>query len=253
MEMSETKQNQVLNVYIPDPRWNDLYRIGCIACIVNAIMTIIAVIIFFIWPYKPGFTTVVDIFDTLQNDRLGGLISLDLSVPIITSILILQLLALYASLKGVNESYALIALVLGLAECILFLAVRPLAEMVYLSDQYAAATNEIAKSQYLAAGEAIHALFNGTGWMLSQCLIPTSFLISSLLMLRSNIFSKATAYLGLVNSIFAFGILIPVFVITAVCGLGSTIGSVIWVILIARTFFHLGWSRTDMEVQPEGR
>lgn len=128
---------------------------------------------------------VEDIIITLQDDRLGGLISLDLSVPIITFFLILQILALYAALKQVNESYALIALVFGLLGCLLFLAVRPLAELVYLSNQYATATDEMMKSQYLASGEALSALFNGTSWMLSQIFITGYGHISSLLMLHS--------------------------------------------------------------------
>jgi len=244
--MSENKRNLITDVEIPDPRWKDLYRIGAISCIALSALTVLAVVAFFIWPYTPGFTSVSNIFSTLQSDRLGGLISLDLSVPIVNLILILQLLALYAALKRVNESYAIIALVFGLMSVILFLTVRPLAELVYLSNQYAAAASATEKNQYLAAGEALNALFGGTAWMLSQLLIATSFIISSLLILRSDIFSKATGYVGLVNAIVALGILIPVFVITAICGLGATIGGVIWSIMLARTFIHLGWDRSNI-------
>jgi len=59
-------------------------------------------------------------------------------------------------------------------------------------------------------------------------------------MLRSTDFGKAAAYIGIVNSIFALGIIIPVFVIAAICGLGATIVGTIWFVLLARDFFRLG-------------
>jgi len=66
--------------------------------------------------------------------------------------------AIYVSTKKANESYALLALVFGLISCILVFFMRPIAEMFYLSGQYATATTEAARNQYLAAGEALSAL-----------------------------------------------------------------------------------------------
>ncbi len=243
--MSHSRRTEFTDVEIPDPRWQDLYRLGAVSFIALAALIFVAILAFFIWPYKGGFTSAANIFITLQNDRLGGLISLDLFVPILNCISILPMLALYVALKRVNESYALIALVLVLMGIVLWLTARPLAEMVYLSDQYAAATSDAAKNQYLAAGETFNALFNGTAWMLSQIFLAVSGLINSLLMLRSKIFSKATAYLGIVNSIAGLGILIPVFAIGAVLGLIGTFGGVTWYILLARTFFRLGWGQSN--------
>jgi Na+/proline symporter len=77
------------------------------------VLIIIFIGAYFIWPYTPGFTSVADIFARLQNDRLAGLISLDLAVPVMLPLLTLQMLALYAVLKQVNESYALIVWSLG--------------------------------------------------------------------------------------------------------------------------------------------
>ena len=61
-----------------------------------------------------------------------------------------------------NESYALLALVLGLIAAVLIVPARPISELFSLSELYAAATTDAARSQYLAAGEAILALFDGT-------------------------------------------------------------------------------------------
>jgi hypothetical protein len=114
---------------------------------------------------------VADIFASLQTDRIGGLASLDGTIPFLLPVMILEMLALYVALKQVNESYALIALVLGIMGIVLWLSSKPLVEMVYLSDRYAAAQTDLERNHYLAAGEALHAVFSGTSWMLSKFLI----------------------------------------------------------------------------------
>jgi hypothetical protein len=239
--VSETVRNQDIQARIPDTRWKDLYRIGTVACIAFPVTIVLAVIAYLFWPYTPGFTSVAEIYATLQESKLAGLVSFDLSVVILMPIMIPQLLATYAALKRVNESYAMIALVLGLMGVVLWLAARPLVEMVVLSDQYAAATSDAARSQTLAAGEALSALFNGTMWVLSQFAIALSYTISALLMLRSRAFGRATAYVGLGLSVFGYLFWIPV--IGPILSLLGTVGGVVWYVLLARDLYHLGWKR----------
>ena len=105
-----------------DPRWKDLYRVGFVACATFPVFIIIAVVAYFIWPYAPGFTSVQEIFTDLQTNPLGGLVSLDLSVVVLMPVMIFETLAVYAALRSVNESYAFIALVLGLMGVVLWLA-----------------------------------------------------------------------------------------------------------------------------------
>ncbi len=239
--MFTSKKNQITNIKSADPRWTDLYKIGAITCMVFLVAIILAVVAYFIWPYTPGIISVADIFASLQRNLLGGLVSLDLSMVLLMPVAALITLAMYVALKEVNESYALIALVLGLMGYTIIFAGRPLAEMSYLSDQYAAATSEIAQNRYLAAGEALHALFNGTAWMSSMVLGGVSGAISSLLMLKSAAFTKATAYSGLVVCIGGLGFLIPV--IGPLMSLAATIGGVVWYGLMARDFYRLGWGK----------
>ncbi len=61
-----------------------------------------------------------------------------------------------------------------------------------------------------------------------------------MLMLRSKGFGKATAYIGIANSIFALGIVIPVFILQAILGLGATVVGMLWFVLLGRDFFRLG-------------
>jgi hypothetical protein len=242
--MSDRKQNQKSRVYASDPRWKDLYRIGFAVCIFIPITIALAVIAYFIYPYTPGLSSVENIFILLDTNRIAGLMSLDMMMLFIIPAAMLHVLALYVALKSVNESYALIALVFGISANILILSARPLLEMVSLSNQYAAATSDIAKSQYLAAGETFNAIFGGTAWLWWNVLLNISYLISCLLMLRSLIFSKAAAYVGITLSIVGFSIFIPPLVILSILG---TLASVIWFPMQAATFYRLGWNDQILE------
>lgn len=232
-----SKQDQVMNIEAANPRWKELYRIGAMAAIVSELVLFIGMAAYFIYPYAPGNKSTESIFLLLQKDKLGGLISLDFHLVLGNLFGIILFLALYVSLKEVNGSYALIALVLGLIADVLIIPARPIAELFSLSGLYASATTEAAKSQYLAAGEALLLLFNGTGWFLNTLLGGFSLLMSSLLMLRSNIFSRSTAYVGIVTNAAVCLFFIP--------GLGtfflflSLPGYMIWYFQLARRFLKM--------------
>ena len=229
-----------MNIETKNSRWKELYKIGAIAAILSEIILIIGIITFFIYPYAPGNMSTKSIFLLLQNDILGGLISLDFHLVLGNLFGILLFLALYISLKQVNESFALIALTLGLVADVLIVSARPISELFSLSGLYATAATEVTRNQYLAAGEALLSLFNGTGWFLNTLLGGLSLLISSLLMLRSSIFSKSTAYVGIITNVLVCLFFIP--------GIGifflflSLPGYMIWNIQIARRFFKLAQS-----------
>jgi hypothetical protein len=241
--MPAISQTQNTDHAIPDPRWRDLYRLGAIACIMLAAAIPLAVIAFFIWPYTPGVSSIAEIFADLQKDRLAGLMSLDLSVILLEPLAILQTLALYAALKKVNESYALVALVVGLMGILLWLTARPLVELTYLSGQYTAASSDAARNQYLAAGEALHALFNGSAWVISQFFIAISGTISDLLMLKTRFFSRWTAYTGLILAIPGFVFWVPT--VGMYASLIGTLAGTVWFILLARDFIRMGWSKSN--------
>jgi hypothetical protein len=229
-----------MNIETKYPRWKELYKIGAIAAIVSEIVLIIGIVAVFFYPFAPGNESTQSIFSLLQKDKLSGLISLDFHLVLGNLFGIFLFLALYVSLKQVNESYALIALVLGLVADVLIIPARPIFELFSLSGSYASATTEVAKSQYLAAGDALLSLFNGTSWLLNTLLGGISLLISSLLMLRSNIFSKSTAYVGIITNVVVCLFFIP--------GIGmlflflSLPGYMIWYYQLARRFLEMGKS-----------
>jgi len=209
-----------------------------IAAIVSEVVILLGLISYFIWPYAPGVKSTESIFQLLQSDPFGGLVSLDFFLFAGNLFSILLYLALYVSLEEVNRSYALAALVVGLIAVILLIPSRPLVEMLNLSRQYANATGEAAKAQYLATGDTLLATFNGTGWFMNTLLGGISLLASSILMVRSRIYSKATAIVGIITNAVVCGFFIP--------GLGTFLlflslpGYMIWYFLLAKRFFQLG-------------
>jgi hypothetical protein len=114
---------------------------------------------------------------------------------------------------------------------------RPGIEMMHLSQQYAAATSDAQRTILLAAGETLRATFNGTAFHLSYNLFSLVLLIVPFVMLRSNIFSKLTAYVGIAAAILNWGLYVP--------ELGVTISAIsvlplaIWNILVARRLWQL--------------
>lgn len=229
-----------MDTEIADSRWKALYKIGGIAAVISEIVLILGIVAVFVWPYSPGNNSTESIFLLLQNDKLGGLISLDIHLVVGNLFGIFLFLALYVSLKQVNESYALIALVIGLFAAVLIIPARPIFELFTLSELYVTATTEAVKSQYLATGEVLLAFFNGTSWFINTLLGGLSLLLSSVLMLRSKVFSKATAYVGIMTNIAVCGFFIP--------GIGMLLlflslpGYMIWYFQLARRFFQMGRS-----------
>ncbi len=226
-----------------DPRWRDLYKIAGVAAVISELVILLGFVTYFIWPYTPGKNPTESIFLLLQNDPMGGLVSLDLFLFIGNLFSLMLFLALYISLRQVNESVALIALAIGLIGLILLIPARPILELYNLSKAYALASTEAEKSQLLAAGTSLLAQFDGIGWYMNTLLGGLSLLASSILMLRSTLFSKATAYVGIVTNLILCLFVIPsisIFMLFLCLP-----GYMIWYFLLARRFFQLGRATSE--------
>jgi len=234
--MSQLKQNQLTDAETADSRWHWLYKIAGAAALISLMIIPIQLIVFIV---SPPPSTAIGWFTLFQNNKLLGLLAFELLIIVSCALAIPMYLAFYAALRRVNESFMAIATVLGLVGIVAFFVARPAFEMLYLSDQYAAATTDAQRSLFLAAGEAMYAIFNGTASHLGYVFAAIAPLIISVVMLRSNIFSKATAYMGIITNVVALGFYIPK--IGIIFGIISVFPFLmIWNILIARRFFQLG-------------
>ena len=134
-----------------------------------------------------------------KSSGVGLLDAWLLEIPMYAAF-VLVFLALYILLKKDHASWALLGLVLALVGSAVFFATNNPCALLSLSSQHAAATSEAARSQLLAAGQALLA---NTGqravgdFNLGLLLISMAGLILSLLMLWSELFSRATAIWGI--------------------------------------------------------
>jgi len=208
-----------------------LIKLGGIGAIAIAILVLLAIAAYFIWPYKGNTTSIGSIFNILQNDRLGGLIALDISMLIIMPFSLLLFFVLYTILKQVDESIALFALILSTIAIVLIIVCRPLTELVLLSDQYAHTTDIIDKSRILTAGEALRTQLDGTAWAMQTAFLMIAGLINNSLMLRSAQFKKRTAWTGIVISALGLPFFIPEFGLIFL--FLNTIGTIPWCIFVS--------------------
>lgn len=182
--------------------WKSLYRVGGVAALLAAVVFrryLGAEITLFFGHVQPS--TVLGWFTLLQNNRLLGLALLNVFDIVDYALVGLMLLALYAVLRRASPSFMAIALSLGLGGIAAYFASNQAFSMLSLSNQYAAATTGAQRALFEASGQALLAINNwGTGIYTSFFLIAAAGLIISIVMLRSKIFGKVTASVGILAS-----------------------------------------------------
>jgi hypothetical protein len=238
--MSQPQQGQVANAQPGHDRWRSLHRIGAVAAVISVVIIPFTIAAFFVWPLWPD-----NILAVIQADWLSGLMGLDFGYLLSNVFAVPFFLVLYATLKEVDEGWALIALTLGLVGLVCLVPARPIPEMFVLSEQYAAAATDAERATYLLAGESMLTHFHGMAYHAHYILGSASLLISSFLMLRSDTFSKATAYVGIVTNLVVFGLYVPE--VGVWISMLSVVGYVVWYILIARRLIQLGWGDSQAE------
>lgn len=227
---------ETTNTEAIDPGRRGLYRLGGAAGLAMVGIIIAQLIVFMTAP-PPLEGTAIDWFELFQKNKLMGLIDFELLMVIYTLLSIAMTLALYFALRQTSEAFVTLAVVLGIIGTVCFIAARPSFEMLYLSERFAAAATEAQKAMILAAGEAKLATFNGTAFQVSYMLGSISGLIIALVMLKSSIFSKATAYVRLASTVFDFGLYLPV--IGLYLSIFSALFLFAWNIMVARRLFQL--------------
>lgn len=143
------------------------------------------------------------------------------------------------ALRKTNESFMLIGAALGFVGIAALLASNPAVGLHSLSGQYVAATTDTQRALFLAAGEAMLAIYTGTAYHLSLILGSVALVIISVVMLQSRIFNKATACMGILANALALGLYVPQIGIYIL--LFSVVFLWIWYILMTRRLFQLGW------------
>ncbi len=232
---AQTTQLNEAKIEAADASWNWLYKIGGAAALLSVVFFPIQIAVFMI---SPPPDTVIGWFRLFQENKLIGLLDLDLLLIADQVLAILILLALYAALRRADESFMAIGVTLGLVAAVLFIASNPAFEMLTLSNQYAAAETEVQRTVLLAAGQAMLVSWQGSAFQVSYLIGSIASIIISAVMLRSKIFSKTTGYLGILANVIALGLYVPLI------GVYISVFSVVflwaWYLLVARRLFQLG-------------
>jgi hypothetical protein len=241
--------------------WATLYRIGAAAALIAVILfrrnfgtelvTFRGFGLFDVPEVLPS--TALGWFTLLQENRLIGLLLLDVVDLINYALLGLIFLALCGALRRASKSATVIAVVTGLMGIAIYFASNQALSILSLSHQYATATTEAQRTMLLAAGEALLAMHNpgaihqGTGIYLGLLLVTIAALVFSVIMLRSSVFGRATALVGIVATVSQLGYFVALPLAFAVVALPFVVSApfrLTWYVLIAVKLFRLAARRT---------
>ena len=197
-------------------------------------------------------------FKLLQDNVLLGLTLLDFFDIINYCLVGLIFLSLYYTLKNTNEYYMKIALMSGFTGIAVYFASNQAFSLLSLSIQHAAATAS-QKAVIVTAGEALLTIHNpgtiyqGTGIFLSHFLVSLAGLIMALVMLQSAIFSKPTAYAGIIANGFVMGHFILLIFAPELTFLPYLIASpalMVYYVLVSRKFYELNSEKMEKQMLP---
>jgi hypothetical protein len=215
--------------------WKSLYRIGAVAALFAVVIIPIQLVVF---ATTPEPTTAAGWFRLFQGNKLLGLLSYEILFAVNAAFGVTTSLALYVALRRVNESLMAVALMFSLVGAVCIIIARPAIDMLYVSDRYAAATTDAQRSVFLAAGEAVMSIRHGTAFHVSYNLANIVLIIVPLVILQSQIFTRATAYVGIVAGVIGFGLYVPT--VGIYISIFSILFYAVWHFLIARRLFQLG-------------
>ena len=177
---------------------NGLCWTGGIAALILIVYSLATIVQLLVLGGQPA--TAAEAFRLLQNSRIVGLLRLDLPTVVVMPLYYFLFLGLFAALRRTDRANAILSTALAFVGVTLLLATPTALSMFSLSQKYAAATTDAMRTQFLAAGEAILAtdIWHGTGAVVGGVLVQSGAVLISVVMLRSSVFGKATAYLGIV-------------------------------------------------------
>jgi hypothetical protein len=175
------------------------YKLGSWSCVFLMIYTVATILIVSVIGGPPQ--TIEECFNMLHQNRIAGLLRLDILTVFIMPFYFVLFYALYQSLKEIHGTLALLSTLFVFVGVTIFLSAPSVFSYLRLSDGYWTAQTEAARGHFRAAGEAVLAadLWNGTGAKVSGLLVQGGATMLSVIMLRSASFTKLAAYTGIVT------------------------------------------------------
>ena len=244
--MAQSELKQVIDAGTAESGWKGLYKLGGITALIVLVGPLAEVLIGFL----PGVArltqrtvTVIDWFTLFQTHWFLGLRNLGLLNIIGAALLAPTFLAIYSALRRDSEAYGAFGTILFFVGMAVYIASNRAFAMLSLSGQYASATTDAQRSLLIAAGQAMLAEGQTRAGI---PLIEFASLVISVVMLRGKVFSKATAYAGILGNVLlmvfeAILAFVPAFLnVGLVIAGGGGLAIMIWYLLVGRRLLQLG-------------
>jgi hypothetical protein len=183
-----------------DAAWRPLYAAGATAAALMLLLLPLAAIGFVVAPPPRDAASAFALF---ERSSLLGLVSLDLVYMLEVLFASVVVLAACVALRRRSPALVTLALFFDVIATAMYFGSNPAFEMLGLGHRYAEAATDADRSVLLAAGEAMLARCTGTAYDVSYVLAGAASLLVAIVMVRSSVFGKVTAYLGLFMGILA--------------------------------------------------
>ncbi len=199
--MSQLQGQQITPTEIEEITWSSLYRIGGIAALLQLAALLAYTVALAVLGPKPG--SAAEFFASQQSSRLATMLRGDFLLLLMIGAYLGTFPALYMALRRVSPVATAFATLFTFIAVTLCFANESTFALLYLGDQYALATTEAQRAQVLAAGKAVIAadMWNSSAAYMSGILLQGGGVIISLVMRRSQDFSKVTAIAGLLANV----------------------------------------------------
>lgn len=182
-----------------DFNWKKLYKIAGISALVIVLIIPVQVVIFSVFPPPEDSIGFIQLF---HDNWLLGLLSLDLLYYFNNGFLVVFYLGLFASMRKVDFSGMLIALVLGFIGIAIYYVSSIGFEMLAVSKQYFQTDSIELKQQLIAIGHGLILRYKGTAFDVYYVFNAIALILIAKTMFKSVEFGKAAAVWGLIAGIF---------------------------------------------------
>jgi len=231
--------------------WRGVYSIGGVAVLIAIPIYLLDIGISLAVEgadIRPDALTAVNLFALYQENWLLGFRALGLINVATLAVSVPLYVALYGAHQQECRAYATLALIVWLVGATVYISNNAAIPMSVLSHKYASATTDSQRTLLAAAGEALIA--RGAdftpGSFVGFFLTEIAAIGFSLIMLRSKVFGRAVAYLGIVGftllSIFTVcsTFLPALFDVGMVVAMLGGLSGLAWYILVAFRLLRLG-------------
>lgn len=181
-------------------------RLAAIAALIIVGIYLIELVVVLVYGLPPY--SVEAWFTLFETHRLIGLVQ-SFALDIVAVFMHAPLfIGLYLVLKDTKKSSGtlILATLLSFIGIAVYFSTNTTFSMLFLSDQYAAATSETQKTQLLTSGQTLFSIYNGTGPFAAYFLYALAGILISVVMFHHPFFSKSIAITGIIGNALELGL-----------------------------------------------